>query len=1848
MSLKIGPLALFLSCQKRHNIVYRVMKKVLSLSLSFCLLFSSVTPAWAEMADVSLAESAFSAALERAIAEQAPQEIWATEPNQLETFIVYQNADLFARLSSYPEKAPYLMNELLNQCYHHAMSAKVGGDVWKGQIKTNNWLANGGQYLQVCLDIALTEAWKGNVVKADAQAKHFPNGQNRLVVRHIKEVGASEGGVSRAYQYLKGLLNIQDLCDKTDTDTNRRPYESQCDVAADALEALTIIGMQHPSYKERAAQAIYEFMVDKNRSKMGQGAVYYGALLLIALGKHNKLKTFLLEHAHQTGGGRLLHELFYLSLEGISKAVHENKDYTQGEYLNFYTGRYTYLDNELGNKWYARGTCAAYEKAVSSVRNQYQCPYGNLYEDLGMAIAQDSENAQTASLAQWIWQERHQLPLPLIMGLLTGGDGKWTYSLGGETAQKELYALLAVDYTDLNEGTQRRLKMSVAQALQAHKVKGVSVSNYSQRDDDKFVRYATQQWHRSILFSLDLLIMVLLLPRLLLSLGTLGARGVAAFGKITHIRKVQTWGTKMTGVLRAVNAPAPVVRKATAPAAPKAPVATPAPAPAASQALVEVAPLSAAEQTAATGEASMKVALSEQRAAANLSRMQGEVKQFSIADKQLFLQNYRTNLAQEYHIARQAGTKLSLVQRENAYYHAFQSVYQAQKEAIYSAELDDLARAYTSVSYQPGRIIRHIPWRVRFEVEASALWSNIKAGLKGSVTDPRGFAAMSGIMGVSDPAFTLSTTSIGARSWGLSAPIVMIADYSGGMGSKLTTLRSTVAPGLNASRNLGMAVWSAPLSRSVVSPFSSGIYAFSGQIGPRVLFPAGVANFSGKFDQDVVTAAYQKNPIAADGLFALRGQENLLIGVPANAPKKFDAQQFQQRLFPYLNTGLVLGINGFLANWTEKINNLRLSQKITTVVEKSYEQALAHVPNGDEALVEAKFREILIGELKGDLAGYQAPVFAVLGWELPKAPAEETEETVWRQQIEKNVAQRQALIDQWRGVMGASIDDFLRKETLLPRAFLAIVNYYQLEREIAATKKQYDSKYASSALSLPKVTMYEEPSIFSVSYRSRILAAYHNSLQKQIETATDPSTLEFLENKRRETIKWHDEIVHSWIIYPSNHAMSGAAALRKHLHELEAHKDSFTELQASEFELLEDALYSKISFEPEESIPLQNRLVMFPQLEKTAHSVFLIGDEFAPSDIWGRKTSLGFFHPVFVQNSSVEEALKNFKPAQENVLLIHGHGGISKSGVWKAPLVWSEESLHPEHSLSSKKLMQQLSQANSAHTSVYMNACFSGHFLDELKTPAMQKEYGEVLAHTDFYVTASKNQRTMPEELPAEWVQGSTRDKLLGKVLQRIRFNGDGLAARVLVDGQEIYPLQESVKRLEAETKGLFVSREKKELLKALRLLLRLANASSQKEVMDTVKKIEEDFMGHVVYFGDSQSEPFAAFSWGIDEMEYYDLNFEFPFIVLDKKWVDYVYAVAVDLFGKVGNISLPVVTEPGKTSFPEEPQKKVYTAADFTTEYYSETSKYVFKMLDISQPLFAVPSYYSTTPIIWPTQEQVTALKLNPAEYEKYVVFKQSVEDVRKELSTALFYVKKNVNQLDFSTRSDLQDRLADLRSELHSLNRLGFELNSVEDWLNFSLETISPKLKGQYMDLPVFGRPDREYDSYKFFLFNTISEGALGRTNLQAQAKLFPKGLRVAVINDTPEILVRYKNLFDQTAFLQRDNWSFYTGLTDFSKAISRGEKFDLIITDLNFADGGASYIVAYLRNEGNFTTTIIAASSMPEAGLEEFGVSLFERGFDGYLSSAHMLREDGGQYLIQALNNYFNYKEKENWAR
>ncbi|MBR3603915.1 MAG: hypothetical protein IKL48_04465 [Elusimicrobiaceae bacterium] len=1521
------------------------MKKWLSLLLSFCLLFSSTAPMAGGIVAPSSSEleDMFEAAFQEASAAQSPETEYATTSSQVEVFIHYQQAELFARLHSYPQDARYIMNRVLKNCQKNAFAASKNKDLWEGEIEVYKWKANAGQYLQSCLDLTLQKGWNGNSVIGDAQNKIYDEGQNRLVVNTILDVGASEKGVDRAYRYLKGLLSIENLCNKADTDMVRQPQQFQCGLAAEALEGLAVLGMQHPSYKKRAAADIYQFMVNKNRSKMGQGAIYQGALLLLALNEQEKLKSFLSSEAQPTGFDSVLDKISYFSFEGIARIVHENRSFTQGEYLDSYTGKYTYLDTDLGDKWFGRGTCANRENAISSVKNMFQCPYGNLLEDLGMAIAQDSANAQTGALAGWIWSNRASLPVPLIMGLLTGADGKWTYEKGGTEAKKLLFGILSIDFSDLNEGSQRRLKIAAAESLKK-RGENVSLSDYTVRDQAKFDRYARQQRERNVFGFIDLAVAVILLPRLVVSLGTLGAKGLAAFGKIRHIRKIETMASKMTRVLRRIH-PASSVRVASSAGKTASSATTARTASAGAKATSAATPVVntslkpvtfSAPQITATGEAAVRVGLTEEKAAASIAKMQQQVKGFSLADKQTFLSKYRFNLANQYQIARQLGRPLTMAQREEAYYLAFQNVFQAQREAMHLAQLDELALAYTSTAAKTNRVIRHIPWSVRFQVGLSMLWDNLRIGLKGSLTTPQGFAGLSAMTGVGNPAFTITATTPVAASR-TTAPLVMIADYAGGMGSKFNTLRTFTVPGLNAPRTLGMAQVSVPMSsKSLLSPFSSGSYFSLQQLGPRLLFPAGVSAFKGQFDDQVVAAAYQKDPVAADDLFAVRGQEGVLVSEPRPEPSILNVDMFQENLVRLLNKGgLVLGANGFVAQFVERANNLQISQEITDMVLDAYWQALLAVGNSDLELLENKFKEEVVSQMlkSSKFAQYQVQVFTALGWPVtplkkptaPSQPEEPEEQRVLRRQMEDNGVQRQDLIDKWQ-LADRSIEQILADEQLLAAAAEDLATYYRLEKDFSDGKqrfmkefhmlympKAYPEEEAALSNNTPKRRIVhkvsnKESSIFADAYKGKIIEAFHDLLVTKIAQETNSSEKARLEENRQSVVDWHDEVVNKWVGYPDNHALSPAPALRKFLRKFEGLESAFSEMQMQEYEQLKTDLYAKISFDPYEAILLQNRLLMFSKWEApTPNTIFVVGHDFVPSNVWDRKTLLGFSQPILVREAPLEEAFDHFVEGKENVLLIHGHGGVNRLNTWKAPLVWPEEQLHPEHSVSAVKIAQLLAETPSAHTSIYLNACFSGHFLNDMQEMFAQARYADLLMTTDIFVTASKNQRSMPEDLPAQWEQGDTRKKLLGKVLQRMRFNGDGLAARVMIDGKEIYPLAESVKRLQEETKGLFPNREKKKMLNALELLLQLANATSEDEVTKTVYQIEKEFFGRVMWFGNCKENGFASFAWGIDERDYQDYeNFEFPFIILDEAWVNYVSGVAEELFNQVPPSNIP------------------------------------------------------------------------------------------------------------------------------------------------------------------------------------------------------------------------------------------------------------------------------------------------------------------------------------------------------
>lgn len=275
------------------------------------------------------------------------------------------------------------------------------------------------------------------------------------------------------------------------------------------------------------------------------------------------------------------------------------------------------------------------------------------------------------------------------------------------------------------------------------------------------------------------------------------------------------------------------------------------------------------------------------------------------------------------------------------------------------------------------------------------------------------------------------------------------------------------------------------------------------------------------------------------------------------------------------------------------------------------------------------------------------------------------------------------------------------------------------------------------------------------------------------------------------------------------------------------------------------------------------------------------------------------------------KVLKYFKAGEENVLLVHAHGGISRKGNWKGILIDGDP--HPNMTISASDLLVSLPRTGSAHNYIYVNGCFSGTLLDDVLK--LKKQFPQT-APTDWFVTAAPLQYTAPETLPAEFVMGSAQEKLFGKILQRMRYNGDALGARALVDGKEIYPLKESVKRLDRQIRKALPADKAalRQLREELVLLQQVADARTEQALLQALRQLEQARPGTVKNLGVwREDSPFLqdkrellpaqyvgpeGFFWGIN-MEKSGADISEPYVLLKQKWVDYVSDTAQKLFSE-------------------------------------------------------------------------------------------------------------------------------------------------------------------------------------------------------------------------------------------------------------------------------------------------------------------------------------------------------------
>lgn len=150
-----------------------------------------------------------------------------------------------------------------------------------------------------------------------------------------------------------------------------------------------------------------------------------------------------------------------------------------------------------------------------------------------------------------------------------------------------------------------------------------------------------------------------------------------------------------------------------------------------------------------------------------------------------------------------------------------------------------------------------------------------------------------------------------------------------------------------------------------------------------------------------------------------------------------------------------------------------------------------------------------------------------------------------------------------------------------------------------------------------------------------------------------------------------------------------------------------------------------------------------------------------------------------------------------------------------------------------------------------------------------------------------------------------------------------------------------------------------------------------------------------------------------------------------------------------------------------------------------------------------------------------------------------------------------------------------------------------------------------------------------------------------LAAEWRTLPENVRLAVLNDNPEILNRYKQWERDGYFPQ--GWSVFTydDVQNLLADINGGQKFELIISDINVPGGGGYYFVNRLR-QLDAVTPVIGCSMYPSRNHIKTD-NLHAIGFDGYMCGEDMFdTADGFSSWVYYVKNYYYYKNKGNWPR
>ncbi len=245
----------------------------------------------------------------------------------------------------------------------------------------------------------------------------------------------------------------------------------------------------------------------------------------------------------------------------------------------------------------------------------------------------------------------------------------------------------------------------------------------------------------------------------------------------------------------------------------------------------------------------------------------------------------------------------------------------------------------------------------------------------------------------------------------------------------------------------------------------------------------------------------------------------------------------------------------------------------------------------------------------------------------------------------------------------------------------------------------------------------------------------------------------------------------------------------------------------------------------------------------------------------------------------------------------------------------------------------------------------------------------------------------------------------------------------------------------------------------------------------------------------------------------------------------------------------------------------------------------------------------------------------------------------LKREIDVKMFYNKADglsISSLPQREIADMTQRVANMRVHIKFLLLYYFPedmpLYLANKYLTARLIELQPGLSGLLNKLPVFRRTDRVYTRGEFMLAAPPDAAAVAE---------LPAGLRIAVVNDSPEILNALSNFGRWGSFGKGAQVTTFDNIYTLMESVKGGAAYHVIFSDISMPNGSGMLLVSTLR-ENNKNIPVIGLSGYKEDTVG--GENLFEIGFDGYVMSD----EYGYRRAPEALKYYLYYRDLHKWIR